>query len=297
MRRLRSSRALVRAAVTVAGAAGALALAGCTGDGLSPREVRGQDYATYAFAMQEPSAPPARAAERTPAASGDGTMSTTTSKGLAALAPEASEVAVAPAAPIAAPARIAVAQLGEVAPPAAMLAKLRKDAAAFASVQSIPGLVDVGATVDRRGQPGDASAQEAARDHAERMRRMARSIGADYLFLYGGTVDEARTDSPLKLANATIIGAFIVPGEVLQAQMRAAGSLIDTNTGRVVLAVSADAADRRRAASVAVEGDRIKQLEFLRDKVVLELADQLSTQVKQRAATAAAAVPAPPAQQ
>ena len=64
MRRLDSSRAPMRAAVALAGAAAAaIILSGCTGEGLSPREVRGQDYATYAFAMQDPSAPPARSTQ------------------------------------------------------------------------------------------------------------------------------------------------------------------------------------------------------------------------------------------
>ena len=114
----------------------------------------------------------------------------------------------------------------------------------------------------------------------------ARDLGADYLFLFGGTIDRKTTDSPMILANATIVGAFVVPGEVIQADARATGSLIDVASGRVVLAVSADAHDRRRASTVAREGDEIKMLESMRDELVRKLADQLKERIREKAALA-----------
>lgn len=250
----------------VAAAGGVLlAVAGCESSGLSPREVRGQDYATYVFSMTDPLAEPGA---RSP--------------GLGALSQ--SSDATKPAKPLQTPAKIAVAQLGEVAPPAKMLDELRKDQAVFASVQPIPGLIDVAGERDVRGRPQDFSAQQSAQQHLERMRHYARDIGADYLFIYGGTVDHATTASPLILANATIIGAFIVPGEVIQADARASGSLIDVETGRVVLSVSSDAADRRRASSVAKAGDEIKMLESLRNELVTKLADQLRDRIREHVA-------------
>src|SRR5438874_1290777 len=98
--------------VCAALAAGALALAGCESTGLSAREVRGRDYATYAYSMYDPS-------------------SLTDS-------PASAE----PAKPIATPAKIAVAQLGEVAPPADMIDRLRKNSAVFASVQPVSGVLN-----------------------------------------------------------------------------------------------------------------------------------------------------------
>src|SRR5205085_5107845 len=108
--------------------------------------------------------------------------------------------------PLRTPAKIAVAQIGEVAPPAAMLDQLRNDKVTFASVQPVSGVIDTEPTIsDRRAdRPADYSTQQDAQRHAQRMRLYARDIGADYLFLFGGTVDKATTDSPLKLANATI---------------------------------------------------------------------------------------------
>src|SRR5688500_10260229 len=101
-----------------------LAIAGCESSGLSPRDVRGPDYATYVFSMTDPLAEPA-----------------TRSPGLGALSQSGD--ATRHAKPLQTPAKIAVAQLGEVSPPAKMLDQLRKEHAVFASVQPIPGLIDV----------------------------------------------------------------------------------------------------------------------------------------------------------
>ena len=248
--------------ILLAAAVGCAGLAGCASSGLSHREVRGQDYATYVFAMTEPA---------------PGTVS----PGLGALAGDVD--ATQPARPLKTPARVAVAQLGEVAPPLAMMEKLRAEPELFSSVQPIPGLMDVAAEMDPRGKPHDYSAQKNAQAHAARMRKYARDIGADYLFLYGGTIDRATTASPLILANATIVGAFVVPGEVIQATARASGSLIEVQSGRVVLSVAADGHERKRASSVAREGDEIKVMETLRDEVIDELAEQLKARLKETA--------------
>src|SRR5687768_11666422 len=237
--------------ILIAATSSCLALAvGCTSSGLSHREVRGQDYATYVFSMYEPSE-----------------IDSNTK-----------------AQPLQTPAKVAVAQLGEVAPPTKMIDKLRSDNEAFVSVQPMPGLIDMDGQRDPRGRPQDYSAQKSAQNHSERMRRYARDIGADYLFLYGGTVDRATTSSPASLANVTIVGAFLVPGDVINASARASGALIDVESGRVVLSVAADSNKRKRAARVAVEGDEIKVLESLRDDVVVKLADQLRSRVKEQSA-------------
>ena len=82
-----------------------------------------------------------------------------------------------------------------------------------------------------------------AQQHAERMRRYAADLGADYLFLYGGTLDQSQTSTPLAAMNLTVIGAFLVPSQKLDADVKAAGSLVDVRSGRVVLSVSADGAE------------------------------------------------------
>jgi hypothetical protein len=165
-----------------------------------------------------------------------------------------------------------------------MIDSLREQRDLFASVQPIPAVVDVApaAAPHRTGEL--ASARQEAKAHGERMRRYAAGIGADYLFLCGGTVDRATTATAYTLANATIIGAFVVPSERIQATARASGSLIDVRSGRVVLSVSADGRREKLAPAVSREGHEIALLEALRDEVVAELASELAEQIKSQGA-------------
>lgn len=230
-------------------AAGCLAgLAGCESSGLSPREVRGQDYASYVFSMYEPGDATASAGERKP---------------------------------IATPAKIAVAQLGEVGAPQKMVESLQAERATFARVDSVPGVMAVAYTHGQTATMYDQAVRQNVQEHADRIRRIARDLGADYLFLYGGTVDHATTSTPLSLMNATIVGIWLVPSEKIEASARASGSLIDVRSGRVVLSVSADAQDERLSPTAATEGDNIKVLKAVRDEVVLKLGEALTARVKE----------------
>jgi hypothetical protein len=263
----------MRHVTLVKAAAAAMSLAvfvGCESSGLSVREPRGRDYSTYVFSMYGNDAAPA---PHTAAPDGIGLLGD-------------SQAGAAAHRPIITPASVAVAQLGEVAPPLNMIERLRGDGKAFASVQPISGLVDAQPMPDPRARPQDYSTQQDARIHGERMRRLSGDLGADYLFLFGGTVDRSTTDTPLKLANATIVGAFLVPSEKIEATARAAGSLIDVRSGRVVLSVSADGHKDMLSPSVAREGDEIKLLEALREQVTSKLADQLAQRLDAKAAQA-----------
>lgn len=264
-----------RTALLAAAAVGVAALVGCTSSGLSHREVRGQDFATYAFSMYDPSQ-----------------------------FTEPADATTGPAAarqPVATPARIAVAQVGEVAPPDLMVEKLRQDQSAFASVQPMPAVVDTAphappyhapqyhaSSAAAQERPRDYSTQQAAREHAQRMRRYARDVGAQYLFLYGGTLDRATTGTGARIADVTIIGAFIVPSQKLEATATASGSLIDVETGRAVLSVSAQARQERMAASAEVQKKELELLTSLRAEVIGELAAQLAEQIKAQAPASSA---------
>ena len=221
-------------------------LAGCTSSGLSPREVHGQDYSTYVYSMYDA---PANAA---------------------------------PAKPVQLPATVAVAQIGEVAPPTAMLDVLRKDQQ-FSLVQSVPGVDDVAAQAD---VPPDRviAAKREARVQSDRMLRYARDLGTRYLFLFGGTVDRSTTGTRMSLADVTIVGAFIVPSKSVKGEARASGSLIDVETGRVILSVSADSSKEILSATAAQDGNEIKMLHDLRDDVTVKLARQLTQRIKEKSA-------------
>jgi hypothetical protein len=242
----------------VFGSSLALALvAGCASSGLSIRERPGMDYSSYALALYdvEPSAP------------------------------------ALPARRMALPARVAVAQLGEVAPPQAMLDAMRKDTA-FASVHTVPGGIDVAPEFphDRGSTASDRVAlqQSLARQRADRLRRHARDGGADYLFLFGGTVDHAATGTPLGVADLTIVGMFLVPSKRLSADARAGGTLVDAHTGRVVASVSAQSAGQRIAPTAAQDNSQLKLMTRLRDEVSTELGKQLAERMRQIATQRAA---------
>jgi hypothetical protein len=228
-----------------------IVVAGCATTGLSPREVRGQDFSTYTMALYDlPGSGDAQAA--------------------------------AAAKPLRVPARVAVAQVGEVAPADAVLETLLKHPNLFASAQPMPGVMDVGGQVDYRGdaQAYQVQARRTAHAHVDRMRRFARDIGAQYLFIYGGTIDRATTNTPMSAADITIVGAFLVPSKRIQGTAKASGALVDVETGRVVLSVSADAQHDRMAPSFAQQNGELKLLTQLRDEAVLGLAKSLVEQMK-----------------
>src|SRR5688572_14560771 len=175
-------------AVPVLMACVAVGAGGCASTGLSTREVRGQDYATYAFSMSEAVDPGSTAPAPTPTA-GSAAVGRNTSATMSEAVDSNTATTSAKREPVVTPARVAVGQLGEVAPPLSMLESMRKQANVFASVQPIPAVLDVGAP-PLPNRPGEmASSRNEAKEHGERMRRYAAGIGADYLFLCGGTVD------------------------------------------------------------------------------------------------------------
>ncbi|MEO6436979.1 MAG: hypothetical protein ABIP55_14635 [Tepidisphaeraceae bacterium] len=266
-------------------AVGSVVLAGCTSSGLSHREVRGQDYATYAYAMQEPSTDAYQA-----------TVAPADAGAPARLTPQAYISESGPRRPVVTPARIAVAQIGEISPPSAMVKALREEKDVFANVQPISGVLDIGAAqvaARAQGRPHDWLTHHAAQDHGKRMRQYARDLGADYLFLYGGTLDRSTSGTGLRLADVTIIGAFIVPSRKLEATATASGSLIDVHTGRVALSVGADVRQHRMASSVEMGKKEIELLQAVRDGVVKDLATQLAEQVKAQATVVTASTPTP----
>src|SRR5262245_6537161 len=79
-----------------------------------------------------------------------------------------------PAAPVA-PMRIAVAQVGDLVPPQAMLDHLRQNKAMFTRVEGIP------ATFDDYGTQGGVNPnRQITRERVARLQRMAQDLGLDY---------------------------------------------------------------------------------------------------------------------
>ncbi len=185
------------------------------------------------------------------------------------------------------PARLAVAQVGEAAPPDPMMSALRERKDLYASVQTVPGAASFSNSQVRTG-PGPQDwrtpdVHEQARGHLNAMLRYSRDIGAEYLFVFGGTADYGTKGTALSAADLTINGAFIVPGKKTEAQLQASGTLIDVASGRVMLSVSAGESGTKRSTAIQSEAAEARLLVELREKVTVELADSLGTGFQSRA--------------
>lgn len=244
--------------------AGSVALAGCASSGLSKREnLNGGGYSDYALAMYDTSA-----------------------EGVNESAGQEVKIKN-----VAFPARVAIAQLGEVSPPEPMIHALRERSDLYASVQTVPGAATFSNSPVRTGPgPQDwraADVHEQARQHLNAMLRYSRDIGAEYLFIFGGTADYDTKGTALSAADLTIIGAFIVPGKKTEAQLQASGTLIDVETGRVMLSVSAGESGTKRSTAIRSEAAEAQLLVQLREKVTIELANSLGTEFQARAGVTA----------
>jgi hypothetical protein len=231
-------------------------LAGCDSTGLSPREAAGRNFSSYVYALK----PHAGAAD-------------------------------APPARLVLPAKVAVAQVGEVTPPTAFLKKLRSRPELFSRVEPVSGAETV--EPQRVPPPGDSTitAGERAREEMDRMLAVARDMGMDQLLLVGGTIDQATKENGLSLLDLTIVGAFVVPSKQVEAEARASGALIDLASGRVTLFASADASRGRLASSATQSAGELDVMREARDEVLAKLAAQVIAQCEQRTGTQSVTAP------
>lgn len=225
-------------------------LPGCTRVGLSPQEAGNQTYTSYLMSLyDDPSFM-------------SGAVPTTRW-----------------------PARLAVAQVGELAPPQKMMDYLREQNRLFAAVDGVPGTLT---QVCVQGETPEA-AKVRIRQDLSRMEHFARSLGAEYLFLYGGTVDYDSHGSALGVLDLTIVGAFIVPSKSIKGIAKASGALIDVNTGRVVLVATAESQKSTISATFHESDNEQRLADHMRESVMGRLAQQFVQQCGQRASLPAQA--------
>lgn len=176
--------------------------------------------------------------------------------------------------PFAAPAVLAVAQVGETAPPDAMLEKLRGERGLFRRVASIPA---VGGDEQRYHvyRNGYAEQQDVARQQVDALRALAAATDADYLLLVGGTVDQSTGSTPLSVLNLTIVGMFLVPSEHTTAVMKASGAVIDVKTGQVVTLESAELKRNTLATYAGSDADVVRLLDRMRNEITRDLAGRV----------------------
>ena len=233
-------------------------LAGCESSGLSAREAAGRNFSSYVYSLYDA---PAQAAEAQPAA-------------------------------LVLPSTLAVAQVGEVAPPTSFLEKLRARPELFSRVEGVSGAVYLPPEPRGDAGAGDSAitADSKARREMDRIRRAARDMGMDHLLLVGGTIGQVTKENGLSILDLTVVGAFVVPSKQLDAEAKASGALIDLASGRVALVASADASRGRVASSATQVSGEIDVMREARDEVLGKLAAQVIEQCERARASRGAGV-------
>jgi hypothetical protein len=154
-----------------------------------------------------------------------------------------------------------------------MLDSLRREPGLFAEVYSIPAAAAL--VMPRRHLDGSGAPEDPARQQVDALCSMARNLGADYLFLFGGTIDRSTVRNGASVLNLTIVGAFFVPSREVQGEGKATGALVDLKTRRIVYLVSAATEQKRFAAAVTEEAAQLDLAHSVRDKLTAELSSEL----------------------
>lgn len=175
------------------------------------------------------------------------------------------------------PIRVAVAQVGENAPPKLLLDKLESERYLVSKVTVIPA----GGSEPNYYSNNDKKPDlETFEERMTKMRRLAKDLDTDYIFLIGGSTDIGETQSWMGFWDITILGAFIIPSHRITAEGRASGALIDVDTGRVLFVVSSEKNIKEYATTGSVDGRQNEIMAKVRDGLVDTLADEFIHKVK-----------------
>ena len=185
------------------------------------------------------------------------------------------------------PMNIAVAEVGELAPPPVVLDELRKEPALCRRVEGIPGIANGDYLTSPYNVHDYPVASPNGKDDAlvaaaamRRMLRMARDMGMDHLMLFGATVDSDVHATGLSAFDLTIIGAYIIPSRDITGQARASAVLIDLRTSRIVLSASTEANKNRFVSAADEEVGEDHLVKQLRDEAFGTLGSQMIARAK-----------------
>ncbi len=198
-------------------------------------------------------------------------------------------------APVTLPVQLAVAQVGEIAPPDELLTRLSAESTVVARAAPIPWPMRDQPRYEYRGfypQPNPSTPLDEVKLLTER----ARALGFTHLLVIGGTLDSSVSDTALNVFDLTIIGMFVVPSREVRVRGEALGGIIDTATGSLVAQVIAKA-NERDLAPMVVAYDQIETTAYKLEKPLSrDMATQVIEQLKRLdAAARVAAAPASPA--
>ena len=107
------------------------------------------------------------------------------------------------------------------------------------------------------------------------MRRLAKDLGTDYIFLFGGSADYGTSVSWIQILDLSIVGGFIIPSNTIKAEGRAVGALIDVQTGKVLFMVNAEARKKGYAPTYTAADTQEEVVVKLRDELVDDITRNL----------------------
>jgi hypothetical protein len=183
--------------------------------------------------------------------------------------------------PLHRPVRLAVAQVGEVAPPSEMLQQLRQHPDIIASVTALP-LPGEG-RASTYGRPGEELGliSENTTNRLTEVRTLARSLGADQIFIFGGSIDTRASRNAWAPLDFTLVGMTIFPSASVHAEGKAAGVLIDVESGGLRGQVQAEQKKQGSAPS-AFAGEKTDAVRVkVRDALAASLADELIQKLRE----------------
>ena len=143
------------------------------------------------------------------------------------------------------PIRLAVAQLGEVSPSTNVLGELRSHPALIASVVALPAPVDSRERYNAR--TSNSPEPPSHPNRIDEIRSLARAMGANQVFIFGGSIDTWTTRNAWAALDITLVGCSIFPSARVHGQGKAAGILLDVESGAVRFQVETE---RRRDGTV-----------------------------------------------
>lgn len=173
------------------------------------------------------------------------------------------------------PIRLAVAQVGETAPPERILQELRRHSGLFENVTGLPLPAEDGHTHFHKDNPPSFDYESRMRSAAQ----LARQAGADHVFLCGGNIDSWRANNFLSVFDITLIGGVVLPASKISMEGKAAGVLLEAKTLQPVFFVNAESQTSGHSPTALSDGKQSKMRAEMRDHLWDELTAQLIQKV------------------
>lgn len=175
------------------------------------------------------------------------------------------------------PLKLAIAQVGENTPQSSIMATLKNQKDLISEVWGIPAL----GRIDPSGRRMSEAEEKEIREMVKKMCSLARDLGAEYLFVYGGSADYGSESNFLSFFDITLIGAYILPSIKHKAEGRASGAMIDLKTESVIFTAGSEARVSKTMPSYfEYYSGSEKILPELRDILVDRLTDDFLVRLK-----------------